>query len=57
MRGATQVRAKEVGEGAAALHAEHPWSQVEKVDAVSHFPTFEVPGAIAAHLARFAGRL
>jgi len=37
--------------------AEHPWFQVEKLDAVSHFPIFEVPDAIAAHLARFAAQV
>ena len=37
--------------------AEHPWFQVEKLDAVSHFPIFEVPDAIAGHLARFAAQL
>ena len=37
--------------------AKHPWFQVEKLDAVSHFPIFEVPDAIAGHLARFAAQL
>lgn len=36
--------------------AQHPWFQVEKLDAVSHFPIFEVPDAIAAELARFAAK-
>lgn len=40
-----------------AFAAAHPWFQVEKLDAVSHFPVFEVPDAIAAHLARFVARL
>ena len=37
--------------------ADHAWFQVEKLDAVSHFPIFEVPDAIAAHLRRFAASI
>ena len=37
--------------------AQHPWFQVEKLNAASHFPIFEVPDTIAAHLTRFAARL
>ena len=37
--------------------AEHAWFEVQKLDAASHFPIFEVPDAIAAHLARFANQL
>lgn len=37
--------------------ARHPWFQVERLDAASHFPIFEVPDAIAAHLTRFAAAL
>jgi pimeloyl-ACP methyl ester carboxylesterase len=40
-----------------AFAAEHSWFQVEKLDAASHFPIFEVPDAIACHLARFATQL
>lgn len=36
--------------------AADPWFQVEKLEAVSHFPIFEVPGAIAEHLSRFAAQ-
>lgn len=34
-----------------------PWFRVERLEASSHFPTFEVPGAIAGHLEEFAGSL
>ena len=33
--------------------AAHSWFRVEKLDAVSHFPIFEVPDVIAEHLRRF----
>jgi pimeloyl-ACP methyl ester carboxylesterase len=32
----------------------HPWFQVEKLDARSHFPTLEVPGPVADAILRFA---
>jgi pimeloyl-ACP methyl ester carboxylesterase len=35
------------------LAAATPWFQVEKLDARSHFPIFEVPDTIADHLRRF----
>ena len=31
----------------------HSWFQVEKLDARSHFPTLEVPGAVSTAIARF----
>ena len=34
--------------------AAHPWFAVEHLEAASHFPMFEVPDAIAAHLTSFA---
>jgi pimeloyl-ACP methyl ester carboxylesterase len=37
--------------------AAHPWFAVERLDARSHFPTFEVPDAVAAAVTRFAARL
>ena len=37
--------------------ASNPWFQVEKLEALSHFPIFEVPDAIADHLRRFAASL
>lgn len=40
-----------------AFAAEHPWFRVEKLDAVSHFPVFEVPDAVADHLADFVSQL
>ena len=39
------------------LAAARPWFRVEKLDALSHFPIFEVPDAIADHLRRFATSL
>ena len=33
--------------------ADHPWFQVVKLDARSHFPTLEVPEQVAEHLERF----
>jgi pimeloyl-ACP methyl ester carboxylesterase len=39
-----------------ALAADHPWFEVERLDAASHFPTVEVPDAIAGHLAKFVAR-
>jgi pimeloyl-ACP methyl ester carboxylesterase len=35
---------------------EHPWFQVEKLEARSHFPTLEVPGAVAKAIAGFVER-
>lgn len=37
--------------------ADHPWFQVEKLDAVSHFPIFEASEAIAEHLSRFTAQI
>lgn len=39
-----------------AFAAEHPWFQVEHLDAASHFPAFEVPDTMAEHLRRFVAR-
>jgi pimeloyl-ACP methyl ester carboxylesterase len=36
--------------------AEHPWFQVVRLDAASHFPMFEVPDAIAGLLHNFAAQ-
>ena len=36
--------------------ADHPWFLAVKLDARGHFPTFEVPEALAAHLERFVSR-
>lgn len=36
-----------------AFRARHPWFTVEKLDARSHFPMFEVPDAMAAAIERF----
>jgi hypothetical protein len=33
--------------------AEQPWFRVQRLDARSHFPTFEVPGDIAAAIEAF----
>lgn len=33
--------------------SEHPWFEVVRLDAASHFPMFEVPDSIAAHLRDF----
>jgi pimeloyl-ACP methyl ester carboxylesterase len=37
--------------------ADHPWFQAVKLDARSHFPTLEVPEALAEHLERFVSSL
>jgi len=37
--------------------ADHPWFQVERLDAHSHFPTLEVPEVVAEHLERFLSSL
>jgi pimeloyl-ACP methyl ester carboxylesterase len=37
--------------------ADHPWFQAVKLDAQGHFPTFEVPEALAEHLERFVSRM
>lgn len=37
--------------------AAHPWFEVQRLEARSHFPMFEVPAEIAAALERFTGRL
>ncbi len=34
----------------------HPWFQVEKLDAQSHFPTLEVPGPVSEAITRFVDR-
>lgn len=34
----------------------HPWFHVEKLDAKSHFPTLEAPGAVATAIAQFVER-
>lgn len=39
-----------------ALAADHPWFEVERLDAASHFPTVEVPDTIAGHLETFVER-
>lgn len=36
-----------------AFAAEHPWFQVQKLGAQSHFPMFEVPADIVQAIARF----
>jgi len=36
--------------------ADHPWFQAVKLDARGHFPTFEVPEALAEQLERFVSR-
>jgi pimeloyl-ACP methyl ester carboxylesterase len=36
--------------------AAHPWFQVQKLDARSHFPTIEVPGPLAHAIASFVER-
>ena len=36
--------------------ASHPWFQVEKLDARSHFPTLEAPGPVANAITRFVER-
>lgn len=36
---------------------EHPWFDVERLDAKSHFPTLEVPASVADSIARFTRRL
>jgi pimeloyl-ACP methyl ester carboxylesterase len=36
--------------------AQHPWFQVEKLRARSHFPMFETPDEIASAIERFVGR-
>jgi len=36
--------------------ADHPWFLAVKLDAQGHFPTFEVPEAMAEHLERFVSR-
>ncbi|MBI4522874.1 MAG: alpha/beta hydrolase [Deltaproteobacteria bacterium] len=35
--------------------AEHPWFKVERLKARSHFPMFEVPDEMAAHIEQFVG--
>jgi pimeloyl-ACP methyl ester carboxylesterase len=37
--------------------ADHPWFQVIKLDARSHFPTLEVPDEVVEHLERFLSSL
>jgi pimeloyl-ACP methyl ester carboxylesterase len=34
----------------------HPWFEVHRVSAASHFPMLEAPGEVASHVARFASR-
>jgi pimeloyl-ACP methyl ester carboxylesterase len=34
-----------------------PWFSVERLDACSHFPTLEVPGALVGHVRRFVSSL
>lgn len=41
-------------EGQRAFAQAQPWFEVEKLDAASHFPMFEVPDAMAARIAAFA---
>ncbi|WP_224241201.1 alpha/beta fold hydrolase [Hyalangium gracile] len=36
-----------------SFSADHPWFQVLKLEATSHFPTFEVPDALATHVEDF----
>jgi len=36
-----------------AFAAQHPWFQVERLDARSHFPMFEVPDAIVSAIETF----
>jgi hypothetical protein len=40
-------------EGQQAFAAENPWFRVEKLQAHSHFPTFEVADQIAAKIENF----
>lgn len=44
-------------EGQRAYAAAHPWFRVERLDASSHFPMFEVPDVIAARLQEFVSSL
>ena len=37
-----------------AFAADHPWFQVRRLDAVSHFPMLEVPATMAAEIEEFA---
>jgi pimeloyl-ACP methyl ester carboxylesterase len=39
-----------------AVAADHPWFEVQRLNAASHFPTVEVPDAIAGHLEKFVVR-
>ena len=40
-----------------AAGAELGWFEVERLEACSHFPMLEVPGAVARHVERFVARL
>ena len=40
-------------QGQQAFAAENPWFRVTKLQAHSHFPTFEVPDQIAGEIERF----
>ena len=52
-----QPAADEVLAAQQAFAAAHPWFEVHRLDARSHFPMFEVPDEMAARIEEFACRL
>ena len=52
-----QPAADEALEAQQAYAREHPWFQVQRLDARSHFPMFEVPGELSAAITGFAHSL
>jgi pimeloyl-ACP methyl ester carboxylesterase len=53
----SQPRAPEFLGAQESFARDHPWFEVRRIDAVSHFPPLEAPEAIAAEIERFLAEL
>jgi pimeloyl-ACP methyl ester carboxylesterase len=53
----SQPRAPEFLAAQESFAREHPWFEVRRLNAVSHFPPLEAPDATAAEIERFAAAL